>query len=80
VLNSKSEISGRLESTEAISAHRQATGLTAPSEAQIWAYPLWSHGTLTGSPAEDITSAFLWAGVLLTLGDVVSHAITWVFG
>jgi hypothetical protein len=24
------------------------------------AYPLWSNGTLAGSPAEDITSAFLW--------------------
>ena len=24
------------------------------------AYPLWSEGTLTGSPAEDITSKFLW--------------------
>jgi hypothetical protein len=24
------------------------------------AYPLWSKGTLTGSPAEGITSAFLW--------------------
>src|ERR1700685_664071 len=25
------------------------------------AYPLWSKGTLAGSPAEDTTSAFLWA-------------------
>jgi hypothetical protein len=24
------------------------------------AYPLWSKGTLAGSPAEDITSSFLW--------------------
>jgi hypothetical protein len=24
------------------------------------AYPLWSQGTLTGSPAEGITSGFLW--------------------
>jgi hypothetical protein len=24
------------------------------------AYPLWSHGTLAGSPAEEITSEFLW--------------------
>jgi TRAP-type C4-dicarboxylate transport system permease small subunit len=24
------------------------------------AYPLWSKGTLAGSPAEDITSQFLW--------------------
>jgi hypothetical protein len=24
------------------------------------AYPLWSNGTLVGSPAEGITSAFLW--------------------
>jgi hypothetical protein len=26
----------------------------------IVAYPLWSKGTLSGSPAEDITSQFLW--------------------
>jgi hypothetical protein len=26
----------------------------------IVAYPLWSKGALQGSPAEDITSAFLW--------------------
>jgi len=26
----------------------------------IVAYPLWSTGTLAGSPAQDITSAFLW--------------------
>jgi hypothetical protein len=26
----------------------------------IVAYPLWSRGTLAGSPAEDTTSAFLW--------------------
>jgi hypothetical protein len=26
----------------------------------IVAYPLWSTGTLVGSPAEDITAAFLW--------------------
>jgi hypothetical protein len=26
----------------------------------VVAYPLWSKGTLAGSPAEDITSAFLW--------------------
>ena len=24
------------------------------------AYPLWSKGTLAGSPAEEITSQFLW--------------------
>src|ERR1700678_1422111 len=29
----------------------------------IVAYPLWSKGTLSGSPAEDITSQFLW-GIL----------------
>jgi hypothetical protein len=26
----------------------------------VVAYPLWSKGTLAGSPAEPITSAFLW--------------------
>jgi hypothetical protein len=26
----------------------------------IVAYPLWSKGTLAGSPAQDITSSFLW--------------------
>ena len=26
----------------------------------IVAYPLWSKGTLAGSPAEDITSTFSW--------------------
>jgi hypothetical protein len=32
------------------------------------AYPLWSKGTLAGSPAADITSAFLW--VILPIGAV----------
>ena len=27
------------------------------------AYPLWSQGKLAGSPAEDITSGFLWGNI-----------------
>ena len=34
----------------------------------VVAYPLWSTGTLAGSPAEGMTSAFLW--VLLPIAAV----------
>jgi hypothetical protein len=41
----------------------------------IVAYPLWSNGTLAGSPAEGATSAFLW--VLL---PIVAVPWAYVFG
>jgi hypothetical protein len=41
----------------------------------IVAYPLWSNGTLAGSPAESATSAFLW--VLL---PIVAVPWAYVFG
>jgi membrane protein DedA with SNARE-associated domain len=36
--------------------------------------PYWSF------QVANFTSAFVWAGVLLTLGDVVSKLIKWVWG
>ena len=38
----------------------------------VVAYPLWSRGTLAGSPAEGVTSAFLW--VILPI-----VAVPWVY-
>ena len=47
---------------------------SVPLVAGIFKMPYWNF------QVANFTSAFLWAGVLLTLGDVVSHAITWMFG
>ena len=42
--------------------------------AGIFHMPYWSF------QIANFTSAFLWAGVLLTLGDVVAKIFRWVFG
>src|SRR3954471_22413109 len=47
---------------------------SVPLVAGIFAMPYWRF------QAANFTSAFLWAGVLLTLGDVVSKLIKWVWG
>lgn len=41
----------------------------------VVAYPLWANGTLVGSPAEGMTSAFLW--VLLPIAAVPWAYVLW---
>jgi membrane protein DedA with SNARE-associated domain len=47
---------------------------TVPLVAGIFAMPFWRF------QLANFTSAFLWAAVLLTLGDVTATAIKWVWG
>ena len=47
---------------------------SVPLVAGIFRMPYWSFHVA------NFTSAFVWAGVLLTLGDVVSKLIKWVWG
>jgi membrane protein DedA with SNARE-associated domain len=47
---------------------------TVPLVAGIFAMPFWRF------QVANFTSAFLWAAVLLTLGDVTATAIKWVWG
>jgi membrane protein DedA with SNARE-associated domain len=47
---------------------------SVPLVAGIFHMPYWSF------QAANFTSAFVWAGVLLTLGDVVAKIFNWVFG
>jgi membrane protein DedA with SNARE-associated domain len=47
---------------------------SVPLVAGIFRMPYWSF------QVANFTSAFVWAGVLLTLGDVVSKLIKWVWG
>jgi membrane protein DedA with SNARE-associated domain len=47
---------------------------SVPLVAGIFHMPYWSF------QIANFTSAFVWAGVLLTLGDVVAKIVTWVFG
>jgi len=47
---------------------------SVPLVAGIFAMPYWHF------QVANFTSAFLWAGVLLTLGDVVATIIKWVWG
>jgi membrane protein DedA with SNARE-associated domain len=45
-----------------------------PLVAGIFHMPYWQF------QIANFTSAFVWAGVLLTLGDVVAKIFKWVFG
>jgi membrane protein DedA with SNARE-associated domain len=47
---------------------------SVPLVAGIFHMPYWSF------QAANFSSAFVWAGVLLTLGDVVAKIFTWLFG
>jgi membrane protein DedA with SNARE-associated domain len=47
---------------------------SVPLVAGIFEMPYWQF------QIANFTSAFVWAGVLLTIGDVVSKIITWVWG
>ena len=47
---------------------------SVPLVAGIFHMPYWSF------QLANFSSAFVWAGVLLTLGDVVAKIFTWVFG
>jgi membrane protein DedA with SNARE-associated domain len=47
---------------------------SVPLVAGIFRMPYWSF------QLANFSSAFVWAGVLLTLGDVVAKIFTWVFG
>jgi membrane protein DedA with SNARE-associated domain len=47
---------------------------SVPLVAGIFQMPYWSFQLV------NFFSAFVWAGVLLTLGDVVAKIFTWVFG
>jgi membrane protein DedA with SNARE-associated domain len=47
---------------------------SVPLVAGIFKMPYWRF------QFANFTSAFVWAGVLLTLGDVVSKLITWIWG
>ena len=47
---------------------------SVPLVAGIFQMPYWSF------QIANVTSAFVWAGVLLTLGDVVATVFHWVFG
>jgi membrane protein DedA with SNARE-associated domain len=47
---------------------------SVPLVAGIFEMPYWRF------QIANFTSAFVWAGVLLTLGDVVSKAIRWIWG
>jgi membrane protein DedA with SNARE-associated domain len=47
---------------------------SVPLVAGIFQMPYWPF------QAANFTSAFVWAGVLLTLGDVVGETVTWVLG
>src|SRR6266436_2591090 len=47
---------------------------SVPLVAGIFEMPYWRF------QLANFTSAFVWAGVLLTLGDVVSRIITWLWG
>jgi membrane protein DedA with SNARE-associated domain len=46
---------------------------SVPLVAGIFSMPYWPF------QIANFTSAFLWAGVLLTLGDVFTKALKWVF-
>ena len=47
---------------------------SVPLVAGIFAMPYWRF------QAANFTSAFVWAGVLLTLGDVAAKVVAWVWG
>ncbi len=47
---------------------------SVPLVAGIFSMPYWSF------QFANFTSAFLWAGVLLTVGDVVTKIFIWIFG
>jgi membrane protein DedA with SNARE-associated domain len=47
---------------------------SVPLVAGIFHMPYWSF------QVANFTSAFLWAGVLLTLGDVAAKAVKWIWG
>jgi membrane protein DedA with SNARE-associated domain len=47
---------------------------SVPLVAGIFKMPYWPF------QVANFTSAFLWSGVLLLLGDVTSHAIKWIWG
>ena len=47
---------------------------SVPLVAGIFAMPYWNF------QIANFTSAFVWAGVLLTLGDVAAMVVKWVWG